>query len=395
MSNEPIGRLKDRKPGGSSLEDRAGDLLRAAGCAPALPPQQLERLWGRLAPALPAASGGLAALAAWKLMFAAAVVFGGAVAVGIAQRDRPADATEVVAAHEIVRAADVDTGSQGAARAASGSQDGLERSRASAEGSVQHEAQKPVGESPSPEEQADGLDARGDRAPPPRADVAEPAPARAASSPSSKVARAQADRRDAAARPATAGGADAADSTASVAAQAEPPRPVEAAEPAAADGLAAESALVRRAVEKLRADRDAAAALGILDDFDARFPNGVLANEARFARIDALLALGKRAEALEVLEKAQLGELPRHGELRVLRGELLAEAGRCREAVEVFTRELDSGLTGPLEERSLHGRAICRGILGDRAGSRADSLLYLERHPQGRFAGEVRKALGE
>ncbi|MGI5864592.1 MAG: tetratricopeptide repeat protein [Myxococcales bacterium] len=391
MSNEPIGRLKDRKPGGSSLEDRAGELLRSAGRAPALPPQQLERLWGRLAPALPAAGGGLAARAAWKLMLAEAVVVGGAVAVGIAQRDRPADA---VAAPETVRAAGIDSGSQGAARAASGSQDGLERPRASAEGTVHHEAQKPVGESPGPEEQADRLDARGDRAPPPRADVAEPAPARAASTPS-KVALAQADRRDAAARPATAGVADAADSTASVAAQAEPPRPVAAVEPAAADGLAAASALVRRAVEKLRVERDAGAALGILDDYDARFPNGVLANEARFARIDALLALGKRAEALEVLEKAQLGELPRHGELRVLRGELLAEAGRCREAVEVFTRELDSGLTGPLEERSLHGRAICRGILGDRAGSRADSLLYLERHPQGRFAGEVRKALGE
>ncbi len=394
MSGEPIGRLKDRKPGGSSPEDKAGELLRAAGRAPALAPQQLERLWGRLAPGLPGAAGAVASLAGWKLMLAGALAVGGAVALGFAQREAPPPAPASAAEPESVQSVGVDSESPGTA--SSKNQRGLERTGEPTASSLQNEAGKPGRESLDSEAHAGRLEVRDDREAPPRSDPAERTSA-LASSPPSMVALVAPARRDAAARSPTTGGPDAAASPSPAVAEGgpDPSRPAGAVEPGAADALAAESGLVRRAVEKLRVERDAAAALGILDDYQARFPNGVFANEARFARIDALLVLGRRAEALEVLEKAGLGELPRHGELRVLRGELLAEAGRCREAVEAFTRELDSGLTGSLAERSLHGRAICRGILGDRAGSRADSLLYLERHPQGQFAGEVRQALGE
>ncbi|MBI5546237.1 MAG: tetratricopeptide repeat protein, partial [Deltaproteobacteria bacterium] len=158
--------------------------------------------------------------------------------------------------------------------------------------------------------------------------------------------------------------------------------------------LAVESRLLARAVEQLRKERDAAGALRTLEEYSERFPQGTLANEARFARVEALLGQGNRAQALEMLEHAQLEGLPRTTELRLLKAELLAEAGRCREAVPIFDALLAPQQDGALEERALFGRAGCRADLGEVAGSRLDLLRYLERFPSGRFADAARTALG-
>ena len=54
----------------------------------------------------------------------------------------------------------------------------------------------------------------------------------------------------------------------------------------------------------------------------------VLKQQAQAARVDALLLLGRRSEALGLLEQTTFTRLPRGGELTVLRGELRAASGR-------------------------------------------------------------------
>lgn len=176
---------------------------------------------------------------------------------------------------------------------------------------------------------------------------------------------------------------------------ARPPAPAPA-EPESA--LAAESRLLSEALQRLRQQRDPQGALGTLDAYDGRFPAGQLRSEARVARIEALLALGRRGEALSVLEQlssAELDALPRATELRVLQGELLGEAGRCPEALTMFDRSTAQAGRSPLQERILLGRAACRARLGDAEGSRSELRRYLDLFPDGRLAGEARRLLAE
>jgi tetratricopeptide (TPR) repeat protein len=134
-----------------------------------------------------------------------------------------------------------------------------------------------------------------------------------------------------------------------------------------------------------------------LEEYGARCPDGIHAPDVALARIDALLALGRRGEALRVLSGlggAAIEGLPRAVELRVLRGELLAEAKRCLEAMPDFERALEHGGAAGLEERALWGRASCRATLGRNDAARADLERYLARFPEGRFAAQARGALG-
>src|SRR6185503_1285082 len=99
------------------------------------------------------------------------------------------------------------------------------------------------------------------------------------------------------------------------------------------DPLLAESRLLDQAVGELRRQHDPRASLRTLDEHAVRFPSGSLVSEARLLRIEALLAAGDRQEALTLLEHTDLDGLARAAELHVLQGELLAESGRCDEAV--------------------------------------------------------------
>jgi hypothetical protein len=158
-------------------------------------------------------------------------------------------------------------------------------------------------------------------------------------------------------------------------------------------GLSRESELLQRALEKLRRDHDGVGALRLLDEHRARFPSGVLALEAAVARIDALLLLGRRADALEQLARLPLARVGRRLELQLLRAELYAERD-CRKALVDFDAVL-AVAPSSLSERALYGRATCRLRSGDDAGARADLDQYLMRFPSGRFAQQVRKRLGD
>jgi hypothetical protein len=72
-----------------------------------------------------------------------------------------------------------------------------------------------------------------------------------------------------------------------------------------ADSLAQEVAILSRASSELHAGRPAAA-LAALADHQSKFPNGVMIEERRAARVQALCALGRSQEA-----KAELAQLAR------------------------------------------------------------------------------------
>jgi hypothetical protein len=157
-------------------------------------------------------------------------------------------------------------------------------------------------------------------------------------------------------------------------------------------GVALESELLQRALERLRREHDGAAALRALDDYRRRFPAGVLASEAAVARIDALLLLGRRGEALDQLQRLPLSHVGRRTELQLLRAELQAERS-CPKALPDFDSVLAASASAPLTERALYGRATCRLRLGDSPGARLDLERYLTRFPSGRFASQVRSRL--
>ena len=159
--------------------------------------------------------------------------------------------------------------------------------------------------------------------------------------------------------------------------------------------LQEESDLLRRAIQDLR-NHDAAAALAQVAQHEARFPQGVLRREIRIAELNAYLLEGDRKKGLGLLDQlaaAGMNGFPRSAELRVLRGDLLAQDGRYRDAIAAYDEVLATAPPQAVVERALYGRASTLGHLGDAAGSRADLKSYLDRYPQGRFASEARRAL--
>jgi tetratricopeptide (TPR) repeat protein len=172
------------------------------------------------------------------------------------------------------------------------------------------------------------------------------------------------------------------------------PRPERAVPVAAPSALADESALLGRALGQLRRQNNPAAALATLDDYEGRFPRGVMAFEALAARVEALVKLGRTEVALGRLDAVAPVTLAKSPALRVVRGELRARAGRLAAAIEDFDVALGREGGGDLFERALYGRGSCRARQGDTAGARQDLERYLRLFPQGRFAAEARQVLG-
>jgi tetratricopeptide (TPR) repeat protein len=162
---------------------------------------------------------------------------------------------------------------------------------------------------------------------------------------------------------------------------------------ASSSRLGRESELLTRALTRLRSEGNAAAALQLLDHYRREFPHGALRLESDIARLDAFLALGRRAEALQLLDQLPIDHIGRGPELRVVRAELRAREDAAR-AVRDFEAALAVALPPALEERALFGRGVNRLRSGDAAGARADFSQYLQRYPHGRFAAEARANTG-
>jgi hypothetical protein len=181
-----------------------------------------------------------------------------------------------------------------------------------------------------------------------------------------------------------------------------PPAPRDTPEvaPPAPSAIAVEQALLGQAVRMLRDGHDARTALALLAEHGERFPKGALGAEETILRIEALLALGQRDEALSVLDKVPLASLPNRDEQLVVRGELRAANRRWREAKQDFDDVLKarvlpatSAKVRDVQERALWGRSSARSRLGDQDGARADLNLYLRHFPGGRFAGPAASLL--
>jgi hypothetical protein len=159
--------------------------------------------------------------------------------------------------------------------------------------------------------------------------------------------------------------------------------------------LGGESLLLGRALAQLRHEGDPAGALATLDEYDARFPRGVMAFDGLAARVETLVALGRKQEAVSRLDAVPGRTLAKSPALRLLRGELRASVGRYDDAIADFDRQLGNGAAhGDLHERALHGRGSSRALAGDTRGAREDLELYLRLYPRGRFAAEARQVLG-
>jgi TolA-binding protein len=167
------------------------------------------------------------------------------------------------------------------------------------------------------------------------------------------------------------------------------PPAIERAEPTAASE---EIVALENAMALLRGKHDAAAALAALDDYLARFPDAVLAPEARVARVDALLTLGRADDALRALDQLPLDAHRRSTELQLIRGELRARTD-CDRGEADFTAVLARVRTPALEERALYGRAACRSKRGDASGAADDLRRYLDRFPHGPHADWARRWL--
>lgn len=164
--------------------------------------------------------------------------------------------------------------------------------------------------------------------------------------------------------------------------------------PGAADSsaLALEANALERVLVKLRRERDAQGALRLLDESQALFVRGSLSLEAEVARLDALLMLGRRDEALQILDHLPFAQVGRGGELRLVRAELRAR-NDCGRALTDFDVLVGQPLALPLLERAIYGRAACELQVGDQHQALADLNRYLTRFPRGRFVDLVQTRL--
>jgi hypothetical protein len=152
-----------------------------------------------------------------------------------------------------------------------------------------------------------------------------------------------------------------------------------------------EERLLAIAVRALRAEKDAGSALWALDEYRAHHQHGRLAVEASILRVDALTALGRRDEALRVLDGLDLSRVPGGIERQLQRGDLRARVGRWQEARTDYEGVLsqasqrDSGVM----ERACWGRVQAWQHLGSRDEVRKSAAEYLRRFPHGQFAAQA------
>jgi tetratricopeptide (TPR) repeat protein len=143
------------------------------------------------------------------------------------------------------------------------------------------------------------------------------------------------------------------------------------------------------AIRWLRKDRAPASALRLLDRRESELVKAGFGHETLILRVEALLALGRRAEVLRLLDAASLTHVAASRALLVTRGELRAEANRCAEGLGDF--ELVLARSRQVDRQALTGRALCRKRLGDLAGAGADIQRLREEFPNQRLPGELER----
>jgi len=145
------------------------------------------------------------------------------------------------------------------------------------------------------------------------------------------------------------------------------------------------------ALRALRVEHDAKTTLALLDRHAAELTRNALGHEALILRVEALLALGREGAALRLLDGAALTDVAAAHSLLVTRGRLRAAANRCADGVGDF--DLVLAESRKPERQALFGRAVCRKLLGDGAGARADLERYRREFPNDPRLGELERRL--
>jgi hypothetical protein len=125
---------------------------------------------------------------------------------------------------------------------------------------------------------------------------------------------------------------------------------------------------------------DGPRALRQLELYRARFPSGMLSEEATLLEVEVRLAGHDESKALAVLDRALVVASRRRNELQLVRSELLASLGRCEEALTAFEAQKEGDPS--LQERAWMGWAICQLHQGNPAPARAALEEYLRRFPR-------------
>src|SRR5262249_45560824 len=120
-----------------------------------------------------------------------------------------------------------------------------------------------------------------------------------------------------------------------------------------ADPLSEEASRLAKAIALSRKSADPAGSLRELDAYRVAYPDAHFGDEARMLRIEDLLALDRKREALAELTPEKIPSLARSEELWVIRAEILLELHREREALEAFDAALRIAKTDSLIERAL------------------------------------------
>ena len=141
------------------------------------------------------------------------------------------------------------------------------------------------------------------------------------------------------------------------------------------------------AIHALRAERAPASALRLLDSHDGELSKGGFGHEALILRVESLLALGRHAEVLRLLDGTPLTDVTASRALLVTRGELRAAANRCAQGIGDF--DLVLARSRQTDRQALIGRALCRKQLGDAAGMRADIERLRQEFPSQALPGEL------
>jgi hypothetical protein len=143
------------------------------------------------------------------------------------------------------------------------------------------------------------------------------------------------------------------------------------------------------AIRSLRVEHAPTSALRLLDSHDGELMKEGFGHEALILRVEALIALGRRAEVLRLLDGTSLTSVAAWQSLLVRRGELRAAANRCAEGIDDFGLVLER--SHQTDRLALIGRALCRKQLGDIAGMHADVERLHKEFPGQALPGELGK----
>jgi hypothetical protein len=168
--------------------------------------------------------------------------------------------------------------------------------------------------------------------------------------------------------------------------------------PSSAPASEEEAKQLATALEQLHVRHSPESALASFEAYSFQHPNGALRGEAVVGQVEALLALQRETEALALLdamEREGFRGVPRAGDLRLLRAELLGRFGRCNEALPAFEDYLRPQSAEAQRERALIARASCRATLKDFDGSREDLRTYLYEFPQGPYAAQALRTIDQ